>query len=531
MATNFAINELVNLSGEEYNNNTLVGEEELSFGSEFFDDSLSVLDESFADNNDSSSITFDLNNDVYQIENNRSFISELSTSESYFEDAILDSSVSCDTAFTVSSPAYISLKEIDALFNDKEVARLGSEKSTTFPSFLDSHVNIVQSSSIQEIYSQGEEFTANYKFNLDFDIQELQDQDQVGELSELPQEIVLSPKILHDTFVNESAIAKPPKAIKRAKRPKPQFVISASLFHRINSYWSILSQNSKYLSTLSAAVNKWASSTVVPLQAEQFINNVVPALLPNYVNIDFFKNVQGKEGWYYEDNKKRQGGSLALRWCGQELNFYDPFIIRYQVDETGKQSNKQALCPYCPVEKDMDLDNIFHTTQDSLYMHHVCKDHGVYSTGYEMSPPLLASEKGTPVAFCTECGETCKIVGLGSAVDNCMISYFRHAFISHNKKKQKRTREQKQSDHVFFNGARKHHIYENFDTDITCFRSTSERATTSEPEDLLEEKYLEDVIMEDSILEIDEINDADISSQLIEQNNWNLLSLEFKFPE
>lgn len=139
-----------------------------------------------------------------------------------------------------------------------------------------------------------------------------------------------------------------------------------------------------------------------------------------------------------------------------------------------------------------------------------------------MSPPLLAFDKGTPVAFCTECGETCKIVGLGSAVDNCMISYFRHAFISHNKKKQKRTREQKQSDHVFFNGARKHHIYENFDTNMTCFRSTSERANTSEPEDLLEEKYLEDVIMEDSILEMDEISDADISTQLIEQNNWNL---------
>ena len=521
MVATFAITELVNLSGEEYNDNTLVCEEDLSFGSELFDDSLSFLEESFAEDKDNSSISFDLHNNVYQTENNRSFASELSTSESYFEDAILDSSVSCDTSFTVSSPVYVSLEEIDALFNDKEVGPLASEQSTSFPSILDSHVGIVQTSSIHEINSQSDEFASNYKFDLDFDIQELQDQDQVGELSELPQEIVLNANIPDDNIVNESALVKPTRTIKRAKRPKPQFAVSASLFHRINNYWSLISQNNKYLSTLSAAVNKWASPTVVPLQAEQFINNVVPALLPNYVNINFFKDVQGKKGWYYEDNKKRQGGPLALRWCGQELNFYDPFIIRYQVDETGKQTNKQALCPYCPVETDMDLDNIFHTTQDSLYMHHVCKDHGVYSTGYEMSPPLLAFENGTPVAFCTECEETCKIVGLGSGVDNCMISYFRHAFISHNKKKQKRTREQKQSDHVFFNGARKHHIYENFETNINCFESKPGRVIASEPEDLLDEKYLDDVIMEDSMLEIDEMSDADTSTQLVEQN-WNL---------
>lgn len=523
MATSFGINEFICFPGDEHNESILFGEEDFLFDAEFIEDSLSYLDEPYMAG---TSAACNVSDDMYETKNNNSFASEISVDNSCFDETLLGGSVSGESSFAVSSPAYVTMEEIDTLFRDENLVPADEEKAcvTSFSSLLANDAGLIQNCYIEELGAeatipQNDSFAARYNFDLDLGIQELQDQDCLEELSELPQEIVVAtPKISPANIIIETPAAKTPKAVKRAKRPKPQFMISDLLFRRINSYWSIVSRNEKYLITLSVAVNRWASSTIIPLSAEQFINNVVPALLPNYVRLSFFKDVQGKEGWYYEKNKKRQGGSLALRWCGQELNFYDPFIIRYQMDDAGKPTNKQALCPYCPVERDMDLDNIFHTTQDSLYMHHVCKDHGVYSTGYEMSPPLLAFENETPIAFCTECGETCKMVGLGSGVDNCMISYFRHAFISHNKKKQKRTREQKQSDHVFFNGARKRHIYENFEACVTNFRSTAEKAATTEPEDLLEEKYLEDVILDDLAMEIEEISDIDTDSQLLAKN-------------
>lgn len=259
------------------------------------------------------------------------------------------------------------------------------------------------------------------------------------------------------------------KTIKRSKRARPEFKISVELLERIAKYWTVIATNSKYMTLLKTAREKAEQLGIKELNHTQFTNNVVPALLPNYVDITFFKNLQGEDGWNYEKNTKRHqpSVSLALRWCGQELNFYDPFVVRYKIDDKGKRYNKQAMCPYCPVYSGLDLDIIFHTTQDSLYMHHVCKDHGVYSTGYEVSPPLIGLKDSNIVAYCTECDEICKIGYVGSGIDNCLIGYFRHAFVSHNRKRQKRTREQRHSDHTFFNGCRKRFVFEN-DTSLSA---------------------------------------------------------------
>lgn len=253
------------------------------------------------------------------------------------------------------------------------------------------------------------------------------------------------------------------KSNKRPKRPKPHFNTSESFFSRIDNYWNVINKNEKYKDLLEKSSVLYKEFKFDSINSDIFLKNVIPTLLPNNIGIKFFDSVQGIDGWHYELNNKRQQDKLAMRWCGQGLNFYDPFVTRHKLDKYGKVTKKQALCPYCPVENKMNLDYVFHNTQDSLYMHHVCKDHGVYSSGYEMEPPLFFYDKGLPIAYCTECGEKCRMFSLGTGTDNCMIAYFRHSFISHNKKKQKRTSEQKRHDNYFLNNnQRKRFVFENF---------------------------------------------------------------------
>ncbi|KAG0683845.1 hypothetical protein C6P40_005280 [Pichia californica] len=265
------------------------------------------------------------------------------------------------------------------------------------------------------------------------------------------------------TYVASSTSASPlvkiinAKQNKKPKRPKPYFMYNEALQSRMDNYWNLISHNKNYKNIIS----KWNNdSALSPIGAHVFVKNAMPALIPNNLTINFFKKYQGIDNWCYQANTKRNEAKLPLRWCGQEMNFYETFVTRHKVDEYGKITQKQALCPYCPIESEsVNLDHHFHSTQDSLYMHHVCKDHGVYSTGYELSPPLIAYDNKIPIAVCTECGEKCKMFNVGTGMENCMIAYFRHAFNTHNKKRHNRSNEQKRKDHLFFNGV-KNLLYE-----------------------------------------------------------------------
>lgn len=250
-------------------------------------------------------------------------------------------------------------------------------------------------------------------------------------------------------------------ANRKTKRQKPQFTVNEDVILRVDRYWEVLSKSEVYFNLTKQAIPFFSQNGIEFIKPDFFKRSAVACLLPNGVKIENFNSFQTQDGWIYEENKKRAKEALALRWCGQKQNFYDPFIVRYKVKD-GKKYSKEGLCPYCPFTKTLDFNTIFHTIQDSSYMHHVCKDHGVYSSGYEMLPPVIGKTDGKTVAYCSECGDLCKISLNASPTDfsNSLIAYFRHSFVSHNKKKQKRSREQKQSDHVFFNCNRKQYLYE-----------------------------------------------------------------------
>lgn len=245
--------------------------------------------------------------------------------------------------------------------------------------------------------------------------------------------------------ISKPKVKKTKKQLK-AKRPKLLFPKTALFYQRIKNYWNVISNNIQYNNKIKNAISKHVNNSLTVLSPEKFIGSVIPPLLPNNATIDFFQDKQNKDGWIYYTNKNRKNQRLSLRWCGQLLNFYDPFIYRHRLDKNGNVSSKQAMCPYCPLDKKTDLNNIFHTTVDSLYMHHLCKGHGVYSTGYEMAPPLFVNCEGTNMIICSTCGENCNVIRTGDDSENCLISYFRHVFGEHNNKKQNKPKAEKALD-------------------------------------------------------------------------------------
>lgn len=260
---------------------------------------------------------------------------------------------------------------------------------------------------------------------------------------------------------NQSIIQRPTKNFKRSDS---RFKLTSHFLRRLDNYWNIIQTNNNYNNLMINSMVKFEIRKSQRLNPSFFISNIIPSLLPNNITINFFKLYQGINGWHYEKSFKRlhqnNNELLPMRWCNQQINFYDPFVSRYQLDESGKKINKQNLCPYCPFNVNIKLNNVFFSTIDSLYKHHVCKDHGIYTSGCEMSPPMFISCKDIPMVCCTECGELCKMKGLGSYYENCMISYYKHAFNSHNKKRQKNSLEQNKKDKNYSNTNDQPYIYE-----------------------------------------------------------------------
>lgn len=262
-------------------------------------------------------------------------------------------------------------------------------------------------------------------------------------------------------MITKFPIIKPfsPKKPKQ-KRAKPQF--SPEYYNRAAKYWNTITESKTYHETLMKFAQIREQTKLVEIPVEQYKKKVVAALLPNYVEVSAFQSLQGVDGWYYKANTVRDSTMLALRWCGQKQNFYNSFVYRHRVSSNGKDVEKQFLCPYCPFSKDMALDTIFHTASTAAYQHHVCKDHGVYTTGYEMPLPVIGKINDEPVAYCTECEHAHKIV-LDTEKDdlqNCLIAHFRHCFVEHNLKRQCRSNDIKYRDEINQRAGREGYLHE-----------------------------------------------------------------------
>ena len=253
--------------------------------------------------------------------------------------------------------------------------------------------------------------------------------------------------------------AKKPKQ----KRAKPEF--TEKYFHRAAMYWERILDHGAYSENLFESEKIMARIGLTGISVDQYKKKVVAALLPNYVEVDSFDDLQGAEGWHYKTNPARDDEMLALRWCGQKQNFYTSYVYRHKVADNGKEIDKQFLCPYCPFSITMDMNTIFHTASTAAYQHHVCKDHGVYTTGYEMRIPIIGKVNGVPVAYCGECEQTHRIVLETDKDDlkNCLIAYFRHCFEQHNLKRQCRSNDTKHMDMLNQKAGREGYLHEDMD--------------------------------------------------------------------
>lgn len=233
---------------------------------------------------------------------------------------------------------------------------------------------------------------------------------------------------------------------KKSKREKPTFKISKKFYKRILNYWNIIENNNENFKNIHSNNSNLDLSDIKIMKSEIFLINVVPILLSNNLNLNYFNSFQGIDGWFYEKNLKRKNfNKIPIRWCNQKFNFYEPYVKRFKIDLFGNKILRQSLCPYCPInEINCEFNNLFHSTFNSQYLHHLTKFHGIYSSGIEILPPILGNlklnnksnkNKNNAIAVCLECGERCKIFNIGNISENCLINYFRHAILNHNKKK------------------------------------------------------------------------------------------------
>lgn len=237
--------------------------------------------------------------------------------------------------------------------------------------------------------------------------------------------------------------------------------------------------------------------TIVP-ESEWKINYML-YLIPNgYVSsvflVSFLKSMVD-DVWVYYDNINEQphfaltNAKLPFRYCNQVANYYEPFIIREKrkdgriltkeekrarSDRRSRGKSKddslfhiEALCPYCPIKFDNvnKFDDYFYGRNDSDYLHHVTKHHGVYSDGSEHALPdlVLLDGRGRFYAHCEECEELVKIKDPTGEeiVGNRFLGYLRHCLKHRNRCKNGSGESRlRRRERVVENAARRNLLYE-----------------------------------------------------------------------
>lgn len=137
----------------------------------------------------------------------------------------------------------------------------------------------------------------------------------------------------------------------------------------------------------------------------------------------------------------------------RNMNFYEPKVFWCHQNSSNRRRGRNGLCPYCRINQSghrLDLDRLFFNMNTSAYLHHVTKQHGIYSNGTEMPLPsaignvleIKEMKSGRKCGLvdavtCPICHEMVKIQRLNDPTligQNHFLAYFRH-MLTHNKKK------------------------------------------------------------------------------------------------
>ncbi|CDK24755.1 unnamed protein product [Kuraishia capsulata CBS 1993] len=181
--------------------------------------------------------------------------------------------------------------------------------------------------------------------------------------------------------------------------------------------------------------------------------------IPNNVTIVDFEN-SDESFWKYE---RGEMGYLAATAYSPRVfrclrKAYDEKLAAGGTKSLQVRIRRQGLCPYCqPSEADWDddLNGLFHDMNNSDYLHHITKQHGIFTTGDLMKSPAdfgwgkevkfnrrcEAKISFTDCVVCpyANCGQCIKVQPYRPSEPNAnrLLGYMRHCLEYHNLKKNK----------------------------------------------------------------------------------------------
>lgn len=247
------------------------------------------------------------------------------------------------------------------------------------------------------------------------------------EANKKSKSIIKSPK-LHKTNVYSN-----PKCLTR-KTPRKEVLHyrTPELTEKIEKFYNLLREKNVFDNAMKATKETMIKNQIKPISFSLVKDFILPALMPNNYTVKDFAKIQGKNGYHYLANPSYSSTWATPRWSNNSKNFYQPSVIRKVKNKNNKLSEAEGLCPYCPIHDFENPDDCFYSTSGALYQHHLCKSHGVYTSGLEMPVPAIGIKNDTLFACCTGCDAAIVVRLYGTTLRNCLKPYYRHCFDHHN---------------------------------------------------------------------------------------------------
>lgn len=211
------------------------------------------------------------------------------------------------------------------------------------------------------------------------------------------------------------------------------------LSEREQRYWWNIALGSYFRENKYKARVIYRRNDCRSFRSAAYLMNCISAIIPNNLTIQYFAEYQQISRWKYCSNPRQQLETLPMRWSGKEVNFLEPFVLRYTLDMSGRKIGYEGLCPYCSVRREDRYDGyekLFFNIRSCSYEAHIAQKHGVYGSGEELSPPVFVQKENKMKFVCMQCQRMNNMVSDPlDRNDNCLLEYFRHCVNCHYRRR------------------------------------------------------------------------------------------------
>lgn len=200
-------------------------------------------------------------------------------------------------------------------------------------------------------------------------------------------------------------------------------------------YWTKIIKTSFFKENKSQAKSIYRLYNCYENNVLSSLMKYVYTIIPNNILIDDFKDLNFIEKWEYCQNSNQNTCKLPLRWTGNKsVNYFEPLVIRYHKDMSGRKVGIDGLCPYCKpfaYQKKSGFNEYFFNIRDLSYEAHLSRTHGVYQTGEEMSPPIFVKMQEKYMFVCMDCNRIKKLENNSLSSEEFIFEYYRHCVNHH----------------------------------------------------------------------------------------------------